>query len=309
MKGATFLLCAYRGRRTEPLQPEARVAGTDEEIILDVNAHAESHYTPLPEVSSRATEAWADTCAAGSTDRIRNLNRVRLPEAIEGASGNMVWAEDNRTLFYTKRDPGTLRSFQIYRHRVGNDPAEDVLVYQEDDEEFSSRVRKTKSKRYIVISSSHTLADEHRFLAAGDPEGEFTLFLPRERGHEHRFDHLGDHFYIRTNLEGAENFKLMRTPVASTATGNWRRSSPTGATSSCRGSSCSGLPRPLGARGRAHPPARPCVGRGGARDRVRRAGLPGLPVGQSRGGHERSSLRVHVPLRAALGLRLRHVHA
>lgn len=199
----------------------------DEEIILDVNAHAGGHdyYAAFPEVSTAGDMmAWAEDTRGRRiyTIRIRNLDTGEdYPEAIEGASGNMVWAEDNQTLFYTKRDPGTLRSYQIYRHRVGADPADDVLVYQEDDEEFSSRVRKTKSKRYIVISSSHTLADEHRFLDARDPEGEFSLFLPRERGHEHRFDHLGDHFYIRTNLDGAENFKLMRTPVDRTATGNW----------------------------------------------------------------------------------------
>ena len=199
----------------------------DEEVILDVNPLAEGHdyYAAFPEVSSEGDlMAWAEDTRGRRiyTIRIRNLDTGEdYPEAIEDASGNMVWAEDNRTLFYTKRDPGTLRSYQIYRHRLGTDPADDVLVYQEDDEEFSSRVRKTKSKQYLVISSSHTVMDEHRFLDATNPEGEFTLFLPRERGHEHRFDHFGDHFYIRTNLDGAENFKLMRTPVDGTATDNW----------------------------------------------------------------------------------------
>ncbi len=199
----------------------------DEEIILDVNVLAEGHdfFAAFPEVSSDGRMmAWAEDTRGRRihTVRIRNLDTGETyPEAIGGASGNMVWAEDGRTLFYTKRDPGTLRSYQIYRHRVGTDPAADVLVYQEDDEEFSSRIRKTRSKRYLVISSSHTLADEHRFLDATDPEGEFTLFLPRERGHEHRFDHLGDHFYVRTNLDGAENFKLMRTPVDRTSTDEW----------------------------------------------------------------------------------------
>ncbi|WP_425153734.1 S9 family peptidase [Candidatus Palauibacter sp.] len=199
----------------------------EEEVILDVNALAEGHdfFAAFPEVSSAGdVMAWAEDTRGRRihTVRIRNLDTGETyPESIEGASGNMVWAEDNRTLFYTKRDLGTLRSYQIYRHSVGTDPADDMLVYQEDDEEFSSRVRKTKSKRYIVISSSHTLADEHRFLDATDPEGEFTLFLPRERGHEHRIDHLGGHFYVRTNLDRAENFKLMRTPVDRTSTDQW----------------------------------------------------------------------------------------
>ncbi|WP_419950338.1 S9 family peptidase [Candidatus Palauibacter sp.] len=227
-EGDFFYYTRTEDGRDYPLYARKRGSlDADEEIILDVNALAEGHdfFAAFPEVSSTGDMmAWAEDTRGRRiyTIRIRNLDTGETyPEAIEGASGNMVWAEDNRTLFYTKRDPGTLRSYQIYRHRVGTDPADDVLVYQEDDEEFSSRVRKTKSKRYLVISSSHTLMDEHRFLDATDPEGEFTLFLPRERGHEHRIDHFGDHFYIRTNLDGAENFKLMRTPVGRTATDNW----------------------------------------------------------------------------------------
>ena len=199
----------------------------EEEVILDVNALAGGHdyFAAFPEVSSAGDMmAWAEDTRGRRiyTIRIRNLDTGETyPETIEDASGNMVWAEDNRTLFYARRDPGTLRSYQIYRHRAGTDPADDVLVYQEDDEEFSCRVRKTRSNRYLVISSSHTLADEHRFLDARDPEGEFTLFLSRGRSHEHGIDHLGDHFYIRTNLDGAANFKLMRTPVGRTSTDQW----------------------------------------------------------------------------------------
>ena len=227
-EGDFFYYSRTEDGRDYPIYARKRGAlDATEEVILDVNAHAEGHdyYSAFPAVSTAGDMmAWAEDTRGRRiyTIRIRNLDTGEdYPEAIEGASGNMVWAEDNRTLFYARRDPGTLRSYQVYRHRVGTDPADDVLVYQEDDEEFSSRVRKTKSKQYIVISSSHTLADEHRFLDARDPEGEFTLFLPRERGHEHRFDHLGDHFYIRTNLDGAENFKLMRTPVGETATDDW----------------------------------------------------------------------------------------
>lgn len=76
-------------------------------------------------------------------------------------------------------------------------------------------------KRYIVISSSHTITDEHRFVDAAEPAGDFRLFLPRARGHEHRIDHLGDYFYVRTNRDGAENFKLMRTPVGRTGADQW----------------------------------------------------------------------------------------
>ena len=199
----------------------------DEEVILDVNALAEGHdfYSAFPNVSSDGSVmAYAEDTRGRRiyTIRIKDLATGRLyPEAIEGASGNMAWAEDNRTLFYARRDPTTLRADRIYRHAIGSDPAQDELVFHEEDEEFSVFVRKTKSRRYIVISSSHTITDEHRFVDAAEPGGEFQLFLPRARGHEHRIDHLGDYFYIRTNRDGAENFKLMRTPVGRTDAEHW----------------------------------------------------------------------------------------
>ncbi|MEB3323591.1 MAG: prolyl oligopeptidase family serine peptidase, partial [Synechococcaceae cyanobacterium] len=130
------------------------------------------------------------------------------------------WANDNRTLFYTKQDLQTLRSHLVYRHQLDTDPAEDVLVYDETDEEFSSYVFRTKSKRYMMIGSRHTLSSEYRYLDADTPNGEFTVFLAREPDHEYDVDHYGDHFYIQTNWQ-AKNFRLMRTPVARTAKRHW----------------------------------------------------------------------------------------
>ncbi|MDX1577070.1 MAG: S9 family peptidase [Gemmatimonadota bacterium] len=199
----------------------------DEQVMLDVNELAQGHdfYNAFPEVGSdEDIIAYAEDTVGRRiyTIRFRNLATGELyPEAIEGTSGNMAWAEDDRTLFYTKRDPQTLRAFQVFRHTLGTDPAEDVLVHEETDEEFSCGTWKTKSKAYVVISCSQTTMDEHRFVDATAPEDDFTVFLPRERGHEHSIEHLGEHFYVRTNRDGAENFRLERTPVDATGTENW----------------------------------------------------------------------------------------
>ncbi len=199
-----------------------------EQVVLDVNELAEGH--GFYNASGLSVSSNHDILAFGEDTRGRRIYTIRfknldtgefLPDEIPGVSGNMAWAEDNRTLFYTKRDPQTLRSFQVYRHVLGTDPAADELVFEETDEEFSCFVWKTKSKRYMVIGSGHTLSNEYRFLDATTPGGEFTVFLPRERGHEHSIDHFGDHFYIRTNTGGAENFKLMRTPVDRRGLENW----------------------------------------------------------------------------------------
>jgi oligopeptidase B len=136
-------------------------------------------------------------------------------------TGNLVWANDSRTVFYTKQDPETLRSYQVFRHRLGTDPAKDVLVFEEADPTFSVYASKTRSEKFILINSYQTLASEIHFLSADDPEGEFKVIAPRERGVEYSVSEAEDRFIIRTNLE-APNFRLMIASVAKPARENWR---------------------------------------------------------------------------------------
>lgn len=228
MRGSHFYYTQTIEGQDYPIYARKRGSlDADEEVLLDVNAMAKGHnfYNAFPSISSNEDlMAYADDTRGRRiyTIRFKNLTTgQQFPEAISNTSGNMVWAEDNQTLFYTKRDPETLRSFQIYRHTVGTDPVNDVLIFEEEDEEFSSRVWKTKSKEYIVISSSHTMMDEHRFVDASSPMNSFRLFIKRARGHEHRIDHIGDHFYVLTNFGSAKNFQLMRAPVSQTETDHW----------------------------------------------------------------------------------------
>jgi oligopeptidase B len=200
----------------------------EEQIMIDVNEVAEGHgYTSVPRPAMSYDHSImafaADTVGRRFyTIRFKNLNTEELlSDEIGPVTPNMAWANDNRTLFYTRQDPLTLRAYQIYRHVLGTDPAEDELVYEEPDTEFSCYVWKTKSKEYLIIGCRQTLSNEYRFLDADNPAGEFAVFLPREPNHEYSIDHFGDYFYIRTNDGGAENFKLMRTPVGQTGKANW----------------------------------------------------------------------------------------
>jgi oligopeptidase B len=155
------------------------------------------------------------------TIEFRNLEtNEMLKDKLEGTTGSATWAADNKTVFYTKKDPNTLREFQIWRHVIGTDQSADVLVFEEKDEEFSCFVYKTKSKKYIVIGSSQTVSTEYRVVEAANPTGEFRVIQPRERNLEYGIDHYGDFFYIATNLD-AKNFRLMKTPVDKTTKENW----------------------------------------------------------------------------------------
>lgn len=161
------------------------------------------------------------------TIRIKNLETGEIySEEIKNTTGSSTWANDNKTLFYTKKDPQTLRSYRIYKHILGTDPSEDQLVYEENDDTFNTYVYKSKSRQYIIIGSHSTLTTEYRFLDADRPEEQFQVFQPRELGLEYSISHYGDHFYVVTNKDKATNFKLMKTPVTATSQENWENVIP-----------------------------------------------------------------------------------
>jgi oligopeptidase B len=144
-----------------------------------------------------------------------------LDDRLEGLAGSPVWAGDNKTVFYVKKDPATLREFQIWRHELGTSQEKDVLVFEEKDEEFHCFVSRTKSKKYLVIGTAQTLSTEYRVLESANPSGEFRVIQPRERDHEYGIDHYNDKFYISTNWQ-AKNFRLMECAENATTKENWK---------------------------------------------------------------------------------------
>lgn len=214
----------YCRRRALPEAPE--------EIMLDVNqmARGQAYFS----VAGREVSSGQDLLAFGVDTVGRRVYTIRikhlpsgelLPDQIRGASGNLVWANDNRTLFYTRLDPVTLRSFAVFKHVLGADPARDELVYEEKDETYSVWISKTKSRKFVLIASVHTDSTEYRFLPADDPGAPPAVIEPRREGHEYDVDHYGDCFYVRTN-DGALNFRLVRAPVERPGRENWEEVVP-----------------------------------------------------------------------------------
>ena len=204
----------------------------DDEIMLDGNVLAEGNdffSIGSVDVSGGNDLIAFTTDTSGNriyTLRFKDLSTGRrLPDEIAGVSPSHAWAADNRTIFYTKMHPETLRWYQIFRHELGTDPSEDVLVYEEEDESFSAYVYLTSSRRYLVIGSSQTVTDECWILDAGKPNEEFVPFEARQRGHEYSIDHVGDRFFIRTNLE-ARNFRLMEAQDGATSSEHWKEIVP-----------------------------------------------------------------------------------
>lgn len=203
--------------------------GSKEEVLFDVNQMAkDANYFHLGSFSISPN----NQIAAFSTDAVsrrqyvlqfKNLETGTLyPEKIKDTSGSVAWANDNKTIFYTKKDPETLRSNKIFRHELGTDPENDVEVFEESDETFNTSVSRTKSGKYIFIASYSTISTEYRFLSADLPERDFTIFQKREPNLEYSVFHYKDHFYVETNADGAFNFKLMKVSEANTSKENWQ---------------------------------------------------------------------------------------
>ena len=152
---------------------------------------------------------------------IKNLETGELfSDEIPGTAGYVVWAADNKTLFYTANNQVTLLSEKVRKHKLGTAVNSDQTVYEEKDPTNYIGVYNTKSKEYIVIYSSATLSSEYRIIKSSAPDSPFRIFQPRVKDVLYSFDHWGDKFLIRTNLN-AKNFRLVQTPVDKTTSENW----------------------------------------------------------------------------------------
>ena len=197
-----------------------------EEIMFDCNEMAKGHsYFNLTGVSVSPDNQLAtfSTDTVGRriyTMQIKNLQTGEiLPDKVSNVTGSAAWASDNKTVFYVTKDKVTLRSDKVFRHHLGS--ANDQMVFEETDETFSVGVSRSKSDQYIYLVSNSTLTTEYRMIKANRPMAEFKVFQPRTRGLEYQVSHYQDHFYVWTNKDGAQNFKLMKTPVSATAKENW----------------------------------------------------------------------------------------
>ena len=204
----------------------------EEEIVLNVNDMAEGYdYYSIAGYSTSSNNSLIAYGVDTVSRRLYTLyfmdltTRQVLDEPIPNTSGRAAWANDNNTVFYMLKDTTTLRSYKVMKHVIGTPVLEDKVIYVEDDEIFSASVYKTKSKKYMIISSSQTLSSEYRFLNADNPNGQFQIIQPREKDHEYDVDHFQDKFYIKTNWN-AKNFRLMATPVDNTSKENWKEVIP-----------------------------------------------------------------------------------
>ena len=200
-----------------------------EELLFDCNDMAKDHsYFRLVGLNINSNNDLIsygiDTTGRRQyTLHIKDLKTNEVfKDEISNTTGGSTWANDNKTLFYTLKDETTLRSEAIYKHRLNTDPKSDELIYEETDDTFGVSVYKTKSDKYLVIASYSTLTSEYQILNANTPDGDFKIFQARTRGLEYGISHFEDSFYVVSNADGAQNFKLSKTSETQTEKKYWK---------------------------------------------------------------------------------------
>jgi len=197
-----------------------------EEVLLDINEMAKgrafmtiSQHAVSPDGSLLAF-SYDDTGFRQFTLAVKDLQTGKILVDHAERVGSVVWASDNKTIFYTQEDAVAKRQYRLYRHAVGTNGS-DALVYEEKDERFELEAFKTRSNAYIfAISGSHTTS-EARYIPADQPIAEFKLLEPRKQGVEYYPDHNGDSFYIRVNDTG-RNFRLVKAPISNPGSKAWQ---------------------------------------------------------------------------------------
>lgn len=193
----------------------------DEQILLNGNLLAKGYdffqigsYEVTPD---GRWLAWAEDTVGRRqwTIRFKDLQTGEVLETrIANSESSFAWANDNRTLLYIEKDPETLLGYKVRKHRLGADPAEDPLVYEEPDKSFYVDVSKSRSERFLMIVLDSTVSSEYLVADADDPDLEFKVVIPRKRDHEYSLEDFGSSWIVRTNQD-ALNFRVVTAPMAS----------------------------------------------------------------------------------------------
>lgn len=199
-----------------------------EEILLDVDEMAKGHnyysaagFNVSPD--NKLLAFGVDTVSRRMyVIHVKNLETGEiLADQMTSTTGSSAWASDNKTLFYTSKNPVTLLSEKIKKHTLGTDGGKDAVVYTEKDPSNYIGVSRTRSGKYIFIRSEATLSSEYQYLDASDPNGKFTVFQPRMKDVLYTPIHWNDRFFVLTNQD-AKNFRLMETPLNNTGSAAWK---------------------------------------------------------------------------------------
>ena len=204
-----------------------------EELLLDIDKMAEGHAYfaasgfEVSEDNKLLAYAIDEVSRRQYTIHIKNLETGEiLNDVIKNTEGYACWANDNQTIFYTSKNPVTLLSEKIKRHKLGTPESSDIVVYEEKDNSNYISVSKSKNDQYILITSKATMSSEIRMIEASKPTDAFKIFQPRMKDVIYHVTPLADKFLVHTNKDAALNFKLMECAFDQTDATHWKEYIP-----------------------------------------------------------------------------------
>lgn len=216
-KGSYFYSSKMEGENEYPIYVRSTdFKGTKSEVLLDVNELAKAH--EYYQISTISASPNGELLAYGEDTVSRRVYRILfkdisnnklLADQLEGTNGSLVWANDNKSVYYIKKDLKTLLGYQVFRHILGTNQAEDELIYEEKDKAYYTYLSKSKDNTSVYIWHSSTEASGVSVIDANNPTAESKPFIKREEGHEYSISSLNDWYYILTNWQ-ATNFRLMK---------------------------------------------------------------------------------------------------
>jgi oligopeptidase B len=203
-----------------------------DEVILDCDAEAKGKkFFSLGDVSHSPNHKWLaysydDKGSENYQVFLRNLDSGEVaPTEIDRSAGALVWAADNRTLFWVERDENQ-RPYAVRFRDVFDASAKTQTAYTEKDPGFFVSVGSSDDEKHIEISAhNHTTGEIHRIPSAA-PSTPAVCFSPRQAGIEYSLSDQGGTTYILTNApdnqgRGAVDFQIM-TGVSGESPDQWR---------------------------------------------------------------------------------------
>jgi oligopeptidase B len=225
-EGDFFYYVRFEAGKQYPIRCRKKITpDANEEVLLDVNELAKGQTFMTVQAFAMSSDgnllaySYDNTGFRQFNLAVKDLRTGQTLSDHAERVGSVVWANDNRTIFYTQEDAVSKRQYRLYRHVVGSsDP--DGVVYEEPDEKFTVHAFKTRSEAYIIMELRSHTTSEARYISAKDPAGDWKIVEPRKHGVEYYVDHNADSFYIRTNDTG-RNFRLVTAPVNDPGSKNW----------------------------------------------------------------------------------------
>jgi oligopeptidase B len=195
--------------------------GENKTRLLDVNKRAQGHdFYDLGDLSISPNDQLMSVSEDTDSRRIYTIQfkdlinstvqqESYLTDTLLETEGQVVWSNDNKTVFYVKKDLTTLLGTQVFRHILGTKQTEDVLVYEEDDHSFYMSLDKSRDDSQIFICLHATESSHYLVLSADNANGAFQPLFPYQAEHEYHADKMANNYYILSNYQ-AKNFKVMK---------------------------------------------------------------------------------------------------